>query len=59
MMVYQNVLFTTIISKSDLAFSTNTGCANLNGFSDLGFLCGLGRGLQTGNKSNSMIKIRL
>lgn len=59
MMVYQNVLFTTIISESDLAFSTNAGGANLHGFSDLGFLCSLGRGLQTEIESYGMIKIRL
>lgn len=57
-MVYQKILFTTIISESDLAFSTDTGCADLHGFSDLGFLCSLGRGLESKYKLR-MIKVRL
>lgn len=34
------------ISESGLAFSTDAGCADLHGLSDLGFLCSLGGGLQ-------------
>lgn len=46
MVVYHKILFTTINKESGLAFSTNTGCADLHGLSDLGFLCSLGCGLQ-------------
>lgn len=45
MMVNHKILFTTI-NESGLAFSTDTGGADLHGLGDLGFLCGLSRGLQ-------------
>lgn len=48
MMVYHKILLTTINSESGslLAFSTDAGCADLHGLSDLGFLSSLGCGLQ-------------
>lgn len=45
MMVNHKILFTTIIKESGLALSTDAGCTDLHGLSDLGFLCSLGRGL--------------
>merc|ERR1719498_2349180 len=46
-MVNHKTLFTTKINESGLAFSTDAGCADLHGLSDLGFLCSLGGGLCT------------
>lgn len=45
-MVNHKFLFTTINKESGLAFSTDTGGADLHGLGDLGFLGSLGRGLQ-------------
>lgn len=49
-------LFTTIQRESGLAFSTDAGCADLHGLSDLGLLCSLGCGLQKKGKSGILAK---